>query len=112
MNRIGFTARLLLLAFIVIIGAASWAQQKDVPAEAKASSSDEQQIRDGVVAFVKLYNAHKPEELAALFAPDSRMVFRDGTEVNGRDEIRQTFEETFLDTPQVAISVVVDSIRF
>ena len=30
--------------------------------------SDEDQIRKGVVAFVEQYNAHKTDELAALFA--------------------------------------------
>jgi hypothetical protein len=40
------------------------------------------------------------------------MVFRDGTEVDGRDEIKESFEETFRENPKIAISVVVDSIRF
>ena len=75
-------------------------------------SADEQQIRQGVVAFVEQYNAHKADALAALFAPDARMVFADGTEVNGRDEIKQSFEEAFKENPKCAVSVVVDSIRF
>jgi hypothetical protein len=32
--------------------------------------------------------------------------------VNGRDEIQQSFEDTFAASPKVAVSVVVDSIRF
>src|SRR5204862_6804638 len=75
-------------------------------------SADELQIREGVVAYVEQYNAHKGEQLAALFAPDAKMVFRDGTEVNGRDEIRRSFEEAFRQSPKVAVSAVVDSIRF
>ena len=82
------------------------------PTDEPSTSADEKLIRDAVGAFVKQYNAHKADEVAAMFAPDSRMVFRDGTEVNGRDEIKESFEQTFVDSPKAAISVVVDSIRF
>ena len=75
-------------------------------------SADEQQIRQGVIAFVKEYNAHKADAVAALFAADARMVFADGTEVNGRDQIKQSFEERVRRNPKVACSVVVDGIRF
>lgn len=109
MTRIVYAA---FFAVLVIVGAASLAQQKNGPVDAKPSNADEQQIREGVMAFVKQYNAHSTEKLAALFAPDARMVFHDGTEVNGHEEIQQSFEETFADSPKVAISVVVDSIRF
>jgi uncharacterized protein (TIGR02246 family) len=77
-----------------------------------AASADEQQIRDAAIAFVEQYNAHKARELAALFMPDARMAYADGTEINGREEIQQSFEEAFKDSPKVAVSVVVDSIRF
>ncbi|ADB16955.1 hypothetical protein Psta_2285 [Pirellula staleyi DSM 6068] len=84
-----------------------------VPRPASATiSPDEQQIREGVVKFVELYNAKKAKELAALFAPEARVVYRDGTEVNGRDEIAKSFEAGFAASPKAAISVVVDSIRF
>jgi len=75
-------------------------------------SPDEQQIRQGVVAFVKEYNAHNADAVAALFASDARMVFADGSEVNGRDEIKQAFASEFADSPKVSCSVVVDGIRF
>src|SRR6185369_8373341 len=77
-----------------------------------ALSPDEQQIRKAVVAFVELYNAHKAAEVAAFFALDARMVYRDGSEDNGREEIQKSFEEAFQANPKIAISVVVDSIRF
>ncbi len=108
MTRFVYT---VLFAVFAIVGAASVAQQKNAPAGGKPSNADDQKIRDGVVAFVEIYNAHNPEKLAALFAPDARMVFGDGTEVNGREEIQQSFEDTFAGSPKVAISVVVDSIR-
>jgi uncharacterized protein (TIGR02246 family) len=84
------------------------------PKESKADPSlspDEKQIRQAVVAFVEHYNAHKPDKVAALFAPDARMVFRDGTEVNGTSEIQQSFADAFAQSPKTAISVVVDSIK-
>jgi uncharacterized protein (TIGR02246 family) len=109
MNRFAY---LVLFALFAVIGAATLAQQKNAPVDSRPSNADDQQIRDGVVAFVELYNAHSAEKLAGLFAPDARMVFGDGTQVNGRDEIQQSFEETFAGSPKVAISVVVDSIRF
>jgi uncharacterized protein (TIGR02246 family) len=80
------------------------------PAE-KAISADEKQIREAVVAFVEQYNAHKAEEVAKLFATDARMTFADGEQVNGRDEIKGSFEDAFEQSPKVAVSVVVDSIR-
>ena len=86
-------------------------QPKETTADA-GLSPDEKQIHQAVVEFVERYNAHKATEVAALFAPDARVVFRDGTEVNGREEITQSFEDAFRDSPKAALSVVVDSIRF
>jgi hypothetical protein len=40
------------------------------------------------------------------------MVLRDGTEINGRDAIQQSFETAFGESPKAAISVVVDSLKF
>jgi uncharacterized protein (TIGR02246 family) len=77
-----------------------------------AASADEQNIQKGVVTFVEQYNAHKADALVPLFAPDARMIFRDGTEVSGRDEIKQAFEEAFSMSPKGSIGIVVDSIQF
>jgi uncharacterized protein (TIGR02246 family) len=108
MKRLAYTILLLSL----VVGAGALAQQAKAPQDAKAPDRDEQVIRDSVEAFVKSYNDHKSDEVTALFAPDSRMVFRDGSEVNGRDEIKESFDEAFKVSPKSAISVVVDSIRF
>jgi uncharacterized protein (TIGR02246 family) len=104
----------IVLALLVVFGSAAsaMAQQASATAAGNERAADEQQIREAVVAFVELYNAHKAGEMAALFAADARMVYRDGTEVNGRDEIKQSFDEAFSTNPKTAISVVVDSIRF
>jgi uncharacterized protein (TIGR02246 family) len=90
----------------------AYAQRAKGPAESKSAKSDEQTIRDAVVNFVKQYEAHKPDALASLFAPDARMVYADGSELNGQDEIKQSFAETFESNPKASISVVVDSIKF
>lgn len=100
----------VLLALMSQYGAL--AQQPRSPSTGPAIGADERQIRQGVVDFVEQYNAHKADAVVALFATDARMVFRDGTEVNGREEIQQSFEGAFRDYPKSAMSVVVDSIRF
>jgi uncharacterized protein (TIGR02246 family) len=98
-----------LLSLASSVGAL--AQQSSDPATETGLSADEREIRQAVVAFVEQYNAHKADDIASLFASDARMVFRDGTEVEGRDAIKQSFEEGFRESPKAAISVVVDSIR-
>lgn len=81
-------------------------------AQQQTMTADEKQIRTAVVGFVDQYNNHKADAVAALFAPSARMMFADGTEVNGREEIQKTFADVFATRPQTLISVVVDSIRF
>jgi uncharacterized protein (TIGR02246 family) len=107
---------LLLVVVIVVLAAQTIAvtQQPSPQSDAAgpALSADEQAIREGVIQFVEQYNAHKSDAVATLFAPDARMIFSDGTEVNGREEIQQTFQEAFEQNPNSAVSVVVDSIRF
>jgi uncharacterized protein (TIGR02246 family) len=109
-------AQLRLRPFLFLamfsLAAVTRALAQQSPASATDVSADEQQIRAAIIAFVKEYNAHQADKVAALFAPDARMVFRDGTEVNGTAEIKQAFEEEFAQRPKAAISVDVDSIRF
>lgn len=104
----------LFVAALCLAGAAwtAFAQQPANRTSANQPLADEQQIRQAVVTFVDLYNAHKAAEVAALFAPDARLVFADGTEVNGREQIQESFAEAFQANPKTAVSVVVDSIRF
>src|SRR3954469_17351168 len=105
MNRLRALSPLLVV--LLLIGAQTIAltqqpQKAQGPPNGAAKpdlSADEQQIRQGVIAFVKEYNAHKADAVAALFAADARMVFADGTEVNGREEIKQSFESEFADNP-------------
>ena len=111
MTRLRLPVSVVVLLLLLTAHTVPLAQQPQTGAE-PAVSPDEQQIRKAVTAFVEQYNAHKASEVAALFASDARMVYRDGTEDNGRDEIQKSFEEAFTANPKIAISVVVDSIRF
>jgi uncharacterized protein (TIGR02246 family) len=101
-------------ACLLIAGTLFCVAQQPRPAAAPAgtASPDDQPIRQSVVAFVEQYNAHKAAEVAALFAADARMVYADGTELNGREEIQQSFEDAFQANPKISVSVVVESIRF
>src|SRR5512134_1709887 len=100
MTRLRAPGPLLVVLLLIAAQTIALTQQPQRPSAGLAVSADEQQIRQGVVAFVEQYNAHKADAVAALFAPDARMVFRDGTEVNGREEIKQSFEEAFKDNPK------------
>lgn len=107
-----FHATCWVAALFTSLAAGRGLAQQPKAAAAPAVSADEQQVRQGVTAFVEQFNAHKADAVAALFRPDARMTLRDGTQFDGRDEIKKSFEAAFADTPKCAISVVVDSIRF
>lgn len=111
MLRLSIAVWMLVAGASIVLG-----QSNPRPAQPRpltpTISKDEQQLRQAVVKFVELYNAHQPDALAALFAKDARMVFRDGTEINGQAEIAASFQAAFAADPKCAISVVVDSIRF
>jgi uncharacterized protein (TIGR02246 family) len=110
----------LSVVFMAIHCLSACAQSKPIAAKEKETkedqkesiSADEQEVRQAVTKFVELYNEHNAKGLADLYAEDARVVFRDGTEVDGRKEIARSFEEAFAETPTSAISVVVESIRF
>jgi uncharacterized protein (TIGR02246 family) len=97
-----------ILAGIVWLAATSVACAQAEP----DVTADEQQIREAIVKFVEAYNAHEPDALLPLFYEDARYVTRDGTELRGRDELRQTFVEAAEENPKAMISVAVDEIRF
>jgi len=111
MTPIQFRRIVVVAVAVSTMTARAFSQQPAKSAEDPDLSPDEKQIRAAVVAFVEQYNAHKADKVAELFAPDARVVFRDGTEVNGTDEIKQSFADAFAQSPKGAISVVVDSIK-
>jgi uncharacterized protein (TIGR02246 family) len=108
-----FPRHLILTVLVLATGAASGLAQQPRTAPGQSSANlDDQLLRQAVVAFVDRYNAHNADGLVALFAPDARMVLRDGTELNGHEELKQSFLAAFEASPKGALSVVVDSIRF
>src|SRR5688572_6955652 len=100
----------LWVVLLLLAAQTAVTQQPKGPATAAARAADEEQIRKAVLDFVELYNAHKAGDVAALFAADARVAYRDGTEDNGREEIKQSFEEAFSANPKIAMSVVVEEI--
>lgn len=106
----------IVLGLGLYIVSFAWTQVKSPEPEQQATagavSPDEVNIRESITRFVELYNSHKANEVAELYAIDARMTFRDGTEINGREEIAKSLAAAFAETPTCAISVVVDSIRF
>lgn len=106
--------RLLILSVLLMSGLAAGIALSQQPTTSKSEaglSPDERQIHQAVMAFVEHYKHHDADKLAALFAQDARMEFRDGTEVRGRDALKQSFVDAFQENPKAAISVVLDSIR-
>jgi hypothetical protein len=74
-----------------------------VPLAALDSSPDEQAIRKAIGRIVELYNVHA---VAAVFAPDARMIFRNGAGER-TEEIKQDFAQAFTDGPKRAEDVDV-----
>src|SRR4051812_27469014 len=103
MMSVHYPRIIAVIALLLVAASRLVAQQPKATAEA-ALSADEKQIRQAVIAFAERYNAHKAADVAALFAPDARVVYRDGSEANGREEIKQGFEEVFRESPKAAIS--------
>jgi uncharacterized protein (TIGR02246 family) len=75
-------------------------------------SADEAVIRANIAQFVKAYNAGDAKAVAALFTPDGHIVDKDGNDVEGREDIAQTFADWFKAAPQKRIEVFVESIQF
>ncbi|QDU36221.1 SnoaL-like domain protein [Maioricimonas rarisocia] len=75
-------------------------------------TEQEAAIHQAAVRFVELYNAGDADGIAALFAPDAEIMTRSGDAVRGRESIRASFAETFARTPDAAISLRMDDLRF
>lgn len=89
----------------------AWAQQRAADQNA-APSPDEQALHQSAVKFVEAYNARDAKAIAELFGPEARMEEADGLVAVGRDAIQEAFAAAFEESPQAAISVSMDSIRF
>lgn len=91
--------------------AASASQKGESEASAK-TSGDEAAIRANVAEFVRAYNAKDAKATAGLFDPHGQVLTEEGETVEGRSAIEAAFAESFADSPDATIEVIVDSIRF
>lgn len=98
---------LVTAAIALLVAGTAQAQQAD-----PKISPDEAEIRAAVVKFVKAYNAHKVDDLVAMFHDDGVLITRDGDEVAGKQAIHDSFAPLAEEGSKAAISVTVDSLRF
>ena len=75
--------------------------------------SDEAVIRQKTQEYVKAYNQKKSEKLAQYWQEDAEYInLISGRTVSGREQIQEEFAEVFEDSPDLSMSVSVDSIEF
>lgn len=58
--------------------------------------------------YVDAYNAHDAAGAAAFYVEEGVQFPPDGPRIEGRDAIRQSFEETFTASPEATISIEVE----
>jgi uncharacterized protein (TIGR02246 family) len=83
------------------------------PAAVNAGNPEaEAAIRASVEKFVAAYNAHDVNAISALFLPQAQVVDDAGNTILGREAIAAGFASAFEATPETAIAVEIESIRF
>lgn len=75
-------------------------------------SADEKAVRAQIAAFKAAFDKGDPKAVAALYAPEGRVVGPDGTAVTGRDAVAEQFKTYFAENPGATIEVRPESIRF
>jgi uncharacterized protein (TIGR02246 family) len=75
-------------------------------------TQDEKAIQAATASFVKAYNAGDAKAIAALFTDDAESIDEDGTQVQGRQAIGNSFAETFAASPGSKMELKIDSRRF
>jgi uncharacterized protein (TIGR02246 family) len=88
------------------------AAQKSSAGEQTNRAADEAAIQASAEAFIKAYNGHDAEAIAALFAPDAKVLTEEGETIEGREAIAQQFADIFADEPQTQTEVSIGSVRF
>jgi uncharacterized protein (TIGR02246 family) len=81
------------------------------PRGATPEDPEERAIRASAEAFTRLYNAHDPKGLAALFSPKAEMIDENDRVVKGREKIEESFANVFKNFPDASMEVDVTSIR-
>jgi uncharacterized protein (TIGR02246 family) len=69
------------------------------------------EIRAAGAQLVKSFEAGKPAELAALFAPQGELIDENGTLYQGQKEITDLFTKFFARFPGAKLAVEIESIR-
>jgi uncharacterized protein (TIGR02246 family) len=75
-------------------------------------AQDEKAIQAATASFVKAYNAVDARSIAALFTENAESIDEDGTLVQGRQAIADSFAQTFATSPGAKMEIRVDSLRF
>ena len=84
-----------------------------IPPGPKGEKTDETAAIQAVsTAFVTSYNAGDVKAIAALFTDDAESIDEDGSVVEGKQAIADSFAKTLAASPGSKIEVRVDSIRF
>jgi len=78
---------------------------------AKNEDTDVAAIRASVAAFVKAHQARDVKAIAALFAPNAKLVTDDNEVVEGREAIAASFEEHFAEEPDSKLETEIGSIK-
>lgn len=79
---------------------------------AETRPADEKEVRQVVDAFVKGYNNHGAQAIAALFAPGGMMTDEGGNVTKSRENIELAFAKIFKEHPTTTIENTIESIRF
>jgi uncharacterized protein (TIGR02246 family) len=82
------------------------------PVGESQKSQDEKAIQAATAAFVKASNAGDAKAIAALFTEDAESIDEDGTLVQGRQAIEDSFAQTFAASPGGKMEIKIDSLRF
>lgn len=78
----------------------------------EARPADEKEVRQVVDMFVKSYNNHGAQAIAALFTPEGMTTDEEGAVTKGRKAIEQVFAGVFKEHPATKIENTIESIRF
>ncbi len=88
------------------------ASASQIAATQSDQSEDEKAIQAATASFVKAYNTGDAKAIAALFTEDAESVDEDGTWVQGRQAIAESFAQTFAASPGGKMELKRDSLRF
>lgn len=85
--------------------------KQKVPQE-DVSSSEETAVRTLYHQLLSTWNAHDADEFAGLFAEDGNVVGFDGSQLNGREEIRSELQRIFKDHVTSRYVAKIREVRF